>query len=86
MKIEQKQNVIRFRTVPLASFHESRIGTIKMEYRQEKKVMMTVNTDRTIKVYREFNYLPTKYRFFLLLDLGYGICGISNRMNDIFFP
>lgn len=38
-------------TVPLASFHDSRIGTIKMEYRQEKKVMMTVNTDRTIKIW-----------------------------------
>jgi hypothetical protein len=43
-----KKNI--FRTIPLASFHDARQGTIKMDYNQGKKVMMTVGTDRTIKV------------------------------------
>jgi hypothetical protein len=42
--------VFFFRTTPLASFYDTRQGTIKMDYNQGKKVMMTVGTDRTIKV------------------------------------
>jgi hypothetical protein len=38
------------RTIPLASFYDARQGTIKMDYNQGKKLMMTVGTDRTIKV------------------------------------
>jgi hypothetical protein len=37
-------------TAPLASFYDIRQGTIKTDYNQTKKVMMTVGTDRTIKV------------------------------------
>jgi len=45
-----KNNIFIFRTVPLASFYDARQGTIRMDYNQGKKVMMTVGTDRTIKV------------------------------------
>ncbi|CAM4880318.1 unnamed protein product [Rotaria socialis] len=38
-------------TVPLASFYDLRQGTIKMDYRQGKKVMMSIGTDRTIKIW-----------------------------------
>ncbi|UJR28285.1 hypothetical protein I4U23_009533 [Adineta vaga] len=38
-------------TVPLASFYDARQGTIRMDYNQGKKVMMTVGTDRTIKIW-----------------------------------
>jgi hypothetical protein len=39
-----------FRTIPLASFYDARQGTTKMDYNQGKKIMITVSTDRTIKV------------------------------------
>jgi hypothetical protein len=38
------------RTVSLALFYDARQGTIKTDYDQRKKIMMTVGTDRTIKV------------------------------------
>jgi hypothetical protein len=44
------KRILLFRTIPLASFYDARQGTIKMDYNQGKKVMMTVGTDRTIKV------------------------------------
>ncbi|CAF3922777.1 unnamed protein product [Rotaria sp. Silwood2] len=37
-------------TVPLAAFYDIRQGTIKMDYNQTKKIMMTVGTDRTIRL------------------------------------
>ncbi|CAF3413697.1 unnamed protein product [Rotaria sp. Silwood1] len=37
-------------TVPLASFYDIRQGTIKMDYNQTKKIMMTVGTDRTVRI------------------------------------
>ncbi|CAF0752734.1 unnamed protein product [Adineta steineri] len=37
-------------TIPLASFYDARQGTIKMDYNQVKKIMMTIGTDRTIKM------------------------------------
>jgi len=51
---------IFFRTIPLASFYDARQGTIKMDYSQGKKIMMTVGTDRTIKV----NFYLNEYLFF----------------------
>ena len=39
-----------FRTTPLASFYALRQGTTRMDYLQAKKIMMTVGTDRSIKV------------------------------------
>jgi len=38
-------------TTPLASFYDIRQGTIKADYHPTKKVMMTVGTDRTIKIW-----------------------------------
>jgi len=38
-------------TIPHASFHDARQGTIKMDYNQGKKLMMTVGTDRTVKLW-----------------------------------
>jgi hypothetical protein len=47
--LTEKKN-ISSRTTPLASFYDARQGTTKMDYNQGKKVMITVGTDRTIKV------------------------------------
>jgi hypothetical protein len=44
------RKICLFRTIPLASFYDARQGTIRMDYNQGKKIMMTVGTDRTIKV------------------------------------
>jgi hypothetical protein len=45
------RKIFYIRTIPLASFYDARQGTIKMDYNQGKKVMMTIGTDRTIKVW-----------------------------------
>ncbi|CAF5073536.1 unnamed protein product, partial [Rotaria magnacalcarata] len=37
-------------TAPLAAFYELRQGTIKTDFLQAKKTMMTIGTDRTIRV------------------------------------
>jgi hypothetical protein len=37
-------------TVSLASFYDLRQGTVRTDYNLIKKLMMTVGTDRTIKV------------------------------------
>ena len=47
--VNSKEN-LPSRTVPLASFYDTRQGIVRMDYSQAKKIMMTVGTDRTIKV------------------------------------
>ena len=47
--------ILPFRTTPLASFYDVRQGTIKMDYNQAKKVMITVGIDRTVKVKLDLN-------------------------------
>lgn len=72
-----KKNLL-FRTTPLASFYDARQGTIKMDYNPGKKSMITVGTDRTIKVNVRFQ----KY-FFLIdyspLGLEYGKCCVKRK-------
>jgi len=62
-----------FRTIPLASFYDARQGTIKMDYNQGKKVMMTVGTDRTIKVsfFIQINIFINNWFFF---HSSFGTC------------
>ena len=36
--------------MPLAAFHDLRQGLVRIDYDQSKKILMTVGTDRTIKV------------------------------------
>ena len=38
------------RTLALASFYDARQGTIKTDFNATKKILMTVGTDRAIKV------------------------------------
>lgn len=67
-----KQRIyIFFRTTPLASFYDARQGTTKMDYSQGKKIMMTVGTDRTIKVNKN-KYVFRKNSVFFFSR--FGIC------------
>ncbi len=75
------------RTASLASFYDARQGTIKMDYNPAKKIMMTVGTDRTIKV-RRSRKSNMIIQSFVSLVMEYGIDFInqSERLkNNLFF-
>ncbi len=38
------------RRVPLATFHDTKHGITNMSYDESRKILITVGTDRTIKV------------------------------------
>ena len=69
------------RTTSLASFYDVRQGVIRTDYDPAKQLMMTVGTDRTIKVCRSF--LSSHHSRDLFTDMECGIDCTKESLNLI---
>lgn len=67
------------RTRPLASFYDISQATIRMDYNQRKKVMMTVGTDRTIRVSFDLKVIVFVYYYHWSVTIVY----VSSRIYKI---
>lgn len=67
------------RTRPLACFYDISQATIRMDYNQRKKVMMTVGTDRTIRVSFDLKVIVFVYYYHWSVTIVY----VSSRIYKI---